>query len=163
MNQVRHEDPAPYHAVIDVIEEAKAQLLHQLQERRTLVEGERFTAPAASRDYLFLLLADRPQEVFTVLFLDTQHRLLRCEEMFKGTIDSASVYPREVARRALQLNAGAVILGHNHPSGLSEPSDADRQITRRLIDALGLFNIRVLDHIVVGEDTYSFAEKGDMR
>ena len=96
-----------------------------------------------------------------MLFLDTQHRLIAFEELFRGTLDSASVYPREVAKEALRHNAGAVILAHNHPSGIAEPSHADRRITDRLKEALGLFEIRVLDHLVVGSpEVVSFAEQG---
>ncbi len=141
-----------------LIAKAKALLLAQLQARR--VEDTRFTNPNLVRDYCQLQLAARPCEVFCVMFLDSQHRLLAFEEMFRGTIDSASVYPREVARRALQLGAAAVIFTHNHPSGIAEPSDADRRITQRLQEALKLLEIRVLDHIVVGETTSSFAEMG---
>ncbi len=100
-------------------------------------------------------------EVFSAVFLDSQHRVIRFEELFRGTIDSASVYPREVVKQALACNAAAVILVHNHPSGDPAPSDADRRITQRLIEALGLVEIRVIDHIVVGsEGCTSFAELG---
>src|SRR5699024_8527544 len=103
----------------------------------------------------------KDREVFCVLFLDTQHRVIAFDEMFYGTLDSASVYPREVVKRALYYNAGAVILAHNHPSGDPEPSDADRRITDRLTEALGLIDIRVLDHFVIGkEPAVSFAERG---
>jgi len=97
--------------------------------------------------------------VFSVLFLDTQHRVIRFDEMCRGAIDAASVYPREVLKSALAYNAAAVILVHNHPSGDPEPSDADRRITERLKEALGLMDIRVIDHVVVGsEGCVSFAE-----
>ena len=100
-------------------------------------------------------------EVFAVLFLDAQHRLIQFEELFRGTIDCASVYPREVVKRALALNAAAVILAHNHPSGHSTPSEADKQLTQRLCSALALVDVRVLDHIVVGDNTpFSFCEAG---
>ena len=100
-------------------------------------------------------------EVFAALFLDTRHRVICFEELFSGTIDGASVHPREVVRRALAHNAAAVILSHNHPSGVAEPSDADRRVTERLRDALSLVDVRVLDHIVVGDrETASFAERG---
>jgi DNA repair protein RadC len=106
-------------------------------------------------------LRDYPYEVFACLFLDTRHRVISYEELFQGTIDGASVHPREVLRRALQHNAAAVILAHNHPSGVAEPSDADRRITTRLKDALALVDIRVLDHIVIGDQlATSFAERG---
>jgi DNA repair protein RadC len=101
------------------------------------------------------------REVFGCLFLDNRHRLIALEEMFLGTIDGASVHPREVVKRALKLNAAAVILAHNHPSGVAEPSQADELITARIRDALALVDIRVLDHLVVGGTTVtSFAERG---
>jgi DNA repair protein RadC len=101
------------------------------------------------------------QEVFAVLFLDGQHRLLKLEEMFRGTLTQTSVYPREIVRRALELNAGAVILAHNHPSGVAEPSRADETLTQTLKSALQLVDVRVLDHLVVGQGTViSFAERG---
>jgi DNA repair protein RadC len=96
-------------------------------------------------------LRDYPYEVFAVLFLDNRHRVLAFEELFRGTIDGASVHPREVVRRALQLNAAAVILSHNHPSGVAEPSQSDQRITTRLREALALVDIRVLDHLVIGD------------
>ena len=99
-------------------------------------------------------------EVFTVLWLDTRHRVLGFEELFRGTIDGSSVHPREVVKSALHKNAAACILAHNHPSGISTASNADRAITRRLKDALSLIDVRVLDHIIVGEDCLSFAEAG---
>jgi len=106
-------------------------------------------------------LSSHPYEVFAVLFLDNRHRVLAFEELFRGTIDGASVHPREVVRRALHYNAAALILAHNHPSGVSEPSSADRRITERLQAALALIDVRVLDHIVVGHGEFtSFAERG---
>jgi DNA repair protein RadC len=106
-------------------------------------------------------LADLPHEVFGGLFLDTRHRLIRYEELFRGTVDGAAVYPREVLKRALDLNASAIIIGHNHPSGVTEPSDADRGITQRLSRALALVDIRLLDHVVVSRDGHvSLAERG---
>jgi len=111
--------------------------------------------------YLSARLRGRPHEVFAVLFLDQQHRLLQYEEMFRGTINGASVHPREVVKAALRHNAAAVILAHNHPSGVAEPSHADRQITERLRSALDLVDVRVLDHVVIGEGQItSFAERG---
>lgn len=126
-----------------------------------LARGNALTSPALVRHYLRSQLRHLGHEEFAVLFLDTQHRIIRYEALFRGTLDSASVYPRDVAKRALELNAGAVILAHNHPSGVAEPSDADRRITERLSQALGLFDVRVLDHFVVGDaDVISFAERG---
>ena len=126
-----------------------------------LMRSDVLKNPLATQRYLSARLRDYPNEVFACLFLDSRHRVISYEELFRGTIDGASVHPREVLRRALQHNAAAVILAHNHPSGIAEPSDADRRITARLKDALALVDIRVLDHIVVGDQTAtSFAECG---
>lgn len=123
--------------------------------------GSAFTSPEVVKAYLRAHLADRAHEVFAVLFLDTRHRLIEYVELFRGSIDGASVYPREVVKEALSRNAAAVILAHNHPSGITEPSQADRLITRRLQDALTLVEVRVLDHLIVGgDDVLSFAERG---
>lgn len=123
--------------------------------------GDLLTSPDLVRRYLSSQLRHRTQEVFAVLFLDNQHRLKAYEELFYGTIDGASVYPREVVKKALALNAAAVILAHNHPSGVAEPSQADRRITERLQQALDLVGVRVLDHMVVGDgEVISFAERG---
>ena len=119
-----------------------------------------FTNPTNVKEYLKLKLGAHDREVFAVMFLDNQHQLIGFEELFFGTIDAASIYPREVVKAVLNHNAAAVVFAHNHPSGISEPSQADRRITQRLVDALKLVDIRVLDHIVVGEDCVSFAEKG---
>ncbi len=119
-----------------------------------------FTNPTNVKEFLKLKLGAHDREVFAVMFLDNQHQLIEFEELFFGTIDAASIYPREVVKAALNYNAAAVVFAHNHPSGISEPSQADRRITQRLVDALKLVDIRVLDHIVVGEDCVSFAEKG---
>jgi DNA repair protein RadC len=118
-------------------------------------------APADAARFLKAKLLDLPHEVFCCLFLDTRHRLIRYEELFRGTIDGATVYPREVVKRALAHNASAVILGHNHPSGVSEPSEADRSITLKLAKALALVEIRLLDHVVVSRGGHvSLAERG---
>lgn len=128
---------------------------------RSVSKGKKLDSPSRVREFLWLKLAGYEHEVFGAIFLDTQHRVIEYSELFHGTLDSASVYPREVVKRALQLNAGAVIFTHNHPSGEPAPSDADRRITDRLKDALGLIEVRVLDHIVVGgSDSVSFAEQG---
>ena len=106
-------------------------------------------------------LHQQPQEVFACMFLDSRHRMIAFEELFRGTIDGSEVHPREVVRRCLGHNAAAVIFGHNHPSGVNEPSAADRQITRRLQDSLALIDVRVLDHFIVGDgEPYSFAARG---
>ena len=117
--------------------------------------------PDATRRFLKSRLRHHRCEVFACLFLDNRHRVIIFEELFRGTIDGASVHPREIVRRALQHNAAAVILAHNHPSGVAEPSRADIQLTRRLTDALALVDIRVLDHLVIGDgDGVSLAERG---
>jgi DNA repair protein RadC len=118
-------------------------------------------APEDAARFLKARLLDLPHEVFCCLFLDTRHRLIRYEELFRGTIDGATVYPREVVKRALAHNASAVILGHNHPSGVSEPSEADRHITVKLAKALALVEVRLLDHVVVSRGGHvSLAERG---
>jgi DNA repair protein RadC len=123
--------------------------------------GDALNSPAAVKHYLQLLLAGRQQEVFMVLFLDSQHRVIAAEELFHGTLSQTSVYPREVVKRVLAHNAAAVILAHNHPSGVAEPSLADRQLTAVLKQALGLVDVNVLDHFVVSTGKIlSFAEQG---
>jgi DNA repair protein RadC len=120
-----------------------------------------FTSPDRTRQYLRHQIAALPYEVFGLLLLDNRHRLIRSEVLFRGTIDGAAVHPREVVRTVLEANASAVILYHNHPSGIAEPSQADEIITRRLREALQLIDVRILDHLIVGERTeYSFAETG---
>ncbi len=129
--------------------------------RESLQRGDAFNSPDTVRAYLAARLRDLPREVFLVLFLDTRHRLLAAEEMFLGSIAEASVHPREVARRAMQHNAAALIVAHNHPSGVAEPSVADIQLTQRLRDALALLDVRLLDHFVVGDGApVSLAERG---
>jgi DNA repair protein RadC len=126
-----------------------------------LQRGNALTSPDITRAYLSAQLRGYSYEVFACLFMDNQHRVIQWEELFRGTIDGASVYPREVAKRALFHHAAAVIFAHNHPSGINEPSQADRQITDKLKQALGLFDIRVLDHFIVGDgQPFSFAEHG---
>ena len=133
--------------------------------RRSLAESMRhrdaLESIAAVRDYLRLTIGRRDYEVFMVLFLDTKHRVIAPEEMFRGTLSQASVYPREVVKRSMAHNAAAVIFAHNHPSGVAEPSAADEAITQALRNALALLDVRVLDHLVVaGNEIVSFAERG---
>lgn len=138
------------------VREALILLEYQLRE-----PGPSFTSSQAVRDWLRLNLATLEREAFTVLWLDNQHRLTAHDTLFLGTINSITVHPREVVKAGLKHNAAAVILAHNHPSGEAEPSDADRQITARLKQALELVDIRLLDHLVVGGmDIVSFAERG---
>jgi DNA repair protein RadC len=129
--------------------------------KEILQRGDVLTSPDITRAYLSAQLRGYSYEVFACLFLDNQHRVIQLDELFRGSIDSASVYPREVVKRALQYNAAAVIFAHNHPSGVSEPSPADKQITEKLKQALALFDIRVLDHFIIGDgEPYSLAEHG---
>ena len=140
----------------DQILEAARQVIEQKMQR-----GASFSSPVAVKEYLRAKLAGFEHEVFAVLFLDTHHCLIEYAERFRGTIDSASVYPREVVKQALRLNAAAVIVSHNHPSGNSEPSAADKAMTAQLRQALALVDVRTLDHVIVaGSRTTSFAERG---
>jgi DNA repair protein RadC len=131
---------------------------HYAEQMRS---GPPLANPRATREFLRTQLRDREHEVFCCLFLDNRHRVICFDEVFRGTIDGASVHPREIVKLALARNAAAVILAHNHPSGVAEPSQADELITQRLRDALALVDIRVLDHVVVGDGScVSFAERG---
>ena len=132
-----------------------------LLEQRIFKAGPMLNSPAAVRDYLHLKLVAEPNEVFAVVFLNSQHQVLAYEPMFKGTVHSTTVHARPILQRALELNAAAVILSHQHPSGCTEPSSADRALTQTLRAALSLIDVRVLDHLIVGQGTpYSFAESG---
>ena len=127
----------------------------------SMKEGDLLTSPDLVRTYLSAQLRHQPHEIFAVLFLDNQHRLIAYDEIFFGTIDGANVYPREVVKKALARNAAAAILAHNHPSGIAEPSQSDRHITKRLQEALDLVGVRVIDHMIVGDkEVISFAERG---
>ena len=147
--------PAKRAEIVAVLELARRALTAQLKQQ-TL-----FDAPDAVRDYLQLQLGSRPHEIFAVMFLDSQHRLIVLEELFRGTLTQTSVYPREVVVRALALNAASVVLAHNHPSGSAQPSRADEALTQTLKAALGLVDVRVLDHFVVtSTEAVSMAERG---
>ncbi len=129
--------------------------------RERLRPGVTIGSPGDSREFLLTSLRDRPHEVFCCLFLDNRHRVLAFDELFRGTIDAAAVYPREIVKQALARNAAAVILAHNHPSGVAEPSQSDQLITRRIRDALELVDIRLLDHFVIGDNQcISLASRG---
>lgn len=129
--------------------------------RECLERGDVLSSPDDTRNFLMSELSGRTYEVFSCLFLDNKHRVIKFEELFYGTIDGASVYPREVVRRALQYNAAALILAHNHPSGIAEPSQADIAITKKLKEAMSLIDVRVLDHFVIGDGySVSLAERG---
>jgi DNA repair protein RadC len=137
------------------VEMSRRYLAEQLQR------GDALQNPDDTRQYLMARMRDHHQEVFACLYLDNRHRVISFDEMFHGTINMASVHPREIVRRALKHNASAVILTHNHPSGVAEPSHADRDLTTQLQKALALVEVRVLDHVVVGDGTaVSFAERG---
>jgi DNA repair protein RadC len=138
-----------------VLELARRSLAQELMQRPL------FDSTTRVKEYLRLQIGGREHEVFVVLFLDAQNRLIRLEELFRGTLTQTSVYPREVVKRALELNAAAVVLAHNHPSGAAEPSRADEFLTQTLKSALGLIDVRVLDHLVVTRsEAVSFAERG---
>ena len=147
--------PAKSAQLLAVLELSK-RYLHEV-----LLRSDPLESPGATEQYLKSALGDNPNEVFACLFLDTRHRVIAYEELFHGTIDGATVYPRVVAEKALKHNAAALIVAHNHPSGISEPSLADQAITRRLKDALALLDIRLLDHFVIGEGApVSMAARG---
>lgn len=146
---------AKYSQLQAVLEMARRHFFESLEH------GQALTSPDATRAYLSDQLRAYNHEVFACLFLDNQHRVIELEKMFRGTIDSASVYPREVVKSAMQHNAAAVIFAHNHPSGIAEPSQSDKQITEKLKQALLLLDIRVLDHFIIGDGLpFSFAENG---
>ncbi|MCA1898081.1 RadC family protein [Shewanella putrefaciens] len=140
--------------------QAAAELARRVAQEN-LQRGQVLTNPDLTRDYLMRQLTDRSYEVFAILLLDSQHRVIQFVELFRGTIDSASVYPREVVSLVLEKKAAAVIVCHNHPSGIAEPSQADRRITERLKNALSTIDVSLLDHMVVGDrEIVSFAERG---
>ena len=143
---------------------ARIQALPELARRyfeSALEPGDKIRSPADTEAFLQARIRHLGHEVFCCLFLDNRHRVLRFDEMFRGTIDGTSVYPREVVKEALAINAAAVILAHNHPSGVAEPSQADERITRRLKSALALVDIRLLDHLVIGDgQATSMASRG---
>ncbi|MBN8486913.1 MAG: DNA repair protein RadC [Burkholderiales bacterium] len=154
-SQIKGLGPAKRAELAAVMEMARRALAQQIRETPV------FDAPAKVKDFVALKLGGQRREVFGVLFLDGQHRLIEWRELFQGTLTQTSVYPREVVKEALALNAGAVILAHNHPSGLAEPSRADEYLTQALKSALALVDVRVLDHLVVGTcQVISFAERG---
>ncbi len=155
LRQIKGLGPAKRAEVVAVLELARRALIQPLHSQPV------FDSPQAVRQYLQLQLGARPHEVFAVMFLDSQHRLIALEEMFRGTLSQTSVYPREVVMRALTLHAAAVVLAHNHPSGSTQPSRADQTLTQTLKSALALVDVRVLDHFVVtSTQALSMAEKG---
>jgi DNA repair protein RadC len=135
--------------------------LARRSSREELKSGAALTSPGAVRDYLRLAIGGRPHEVFVCIWLDAQHRVIKFDEPFRGTLTQTSVYPREVVKMALQINAAAVIFAHNHPSGVAQPSQADELLTANLKEALALVEVKVLDHfIIAGNQAISFAERG---
>ncbi|HUF10256.1 MAG TPA: DNA repair protein RadC [Rhodothermales bacterium] len=130
-------------------------------EKRIFKRDAKLTSPEGVREFLQLKLAPEASEVFAIVFLDSRHRVIAYEPMFHGTIDGAAVYPRAILKRAMEHNCAAVIIAHNHPSGETEPSDADRRITNRIKAVLEMVDVRILDHFVIGEGRpFSFAEAG---
>jgi len=155
LSSIKGLGPAKRAELVAVLELARRALAQELQDKPL------FTTPQAVRDYLQLQLGSRPHEIFAVLFLDSQHRLIALEELFRGTLTQTSVYPREVVVRALALHAASVVLAHNHPSGEAQPSRADEALTQTLKAALALVDVRVLDHFVVtSTQAISMAERG---
>jgi DNA repair protein RadC len=155
LKRIKGLGPAKRAEIAAVMELARRSLTRELSERTV------FDSPRRVEEYLRMQLAHLSHEVFAVLFLDAQNRLIRLEEMFRGTLTQTSVYPREVVKRALELHANAVILAHNHPSGVAEPSHADKFLTETLRSALQLVDVRVIDHFVVGQtEIVSFAQRG---
>jgi DNA repair protein RadC len=155
LHKVKGLGPAKMSELLAVLELARRAMKEQLQQTSLL------DSPRAVAHYLQLNLANKPYEVFAVIFLDTQHRFIQMQEMFRGTLSQTSVYPREVVKAALHCNAAAVVLAHNHPSGSVQPSRADEALTHTLKNALALVDVRVLDHIIVGAgSTLSMSEQG---
>ncbi len=152
--QPSHYQKQQHHAENQILEHAAEILANRY------IRGDALSSPDATKEFVQCKLGGYEREVFALLLLDNQNRLIEFKELFHGTIDAASVYPREVVKAVLEVNAAAVIFTHNHPSGDATPSQADRRITRRLCDALELVDVRVLDHIVTGKECVSFAERG---
>jgi DNA repair protein RadC len=156
-SEVHGMGPAKFAQLQAVMELARRASVEELQA------GQSLASPEIARQYLRLCMGRQPHESFRVLFLDVKNRLLASEEMFRGTLTHTSVYPREVVKAALGYNAASVMLAHNHPSGVPEPSEADLLLTRALVQALGLIDVRVLDHFVIaGPHVHSFAENGQL-
>jgi len=164
MNKVNNEEHPEYKVEVvmkkeDYDNSVISNALSILEEHMTKPDSY-ITCPMDTMNYLRLKLLNKPNEVFSVIFLDNRHGIIKYEELFTGTIDTCSVYPRVVAKRALELNAAAIIMAHNHPSGVSSPSEQDKNITKRIKQALELFDIRTIDHVIIGNGTTSMAELG---
>jgi DNA repair protein RadC len=163
MSKVNSEKAAPYIVKKGSIEQSEQKIIeHALDilKNRMIKKGDALASPGDTISYLKLAISEKESEVFGFVSLDNRNRTIAINTMFHGTIDGASVYPREVVKQGLKDNAAAVILFHNHPSGIAEPSQADIQITERLKKALSLVDIRVLDHVIVGDDVLCFSERG---
>lgn len=157
------EAAAPYQDRRIKAEDATIRRALRILQTRLRKPGAALNSPAAVRDYLALWLGNREHEIFVAVFVDAQNRVIAAEELFRGTLTETSVYPREVVKRALALNAAGLILAHNHPSGVADPSQADRWLTEQLKNALALVDVRTLDHfIVAGSQAVSFSERGWM-
>ena len=159
MNAIQTESAAVYNATTQTDDAIIAEALAILHKRMRQ-HGEAMNSPDTVKNYLRLKLSNLEHEVFCVLYLDNQNRVIEFEEMFRGTLSQASVYPREVVKAALAHNAAAVILSHNHPSGEPEPSQADLKLTDMLKSALALVDVKVLDHFIIADTVLSFAERG---
>lgn len=156
-------EPGTYTVESPIVTEADILMMAKQLSQKLLSKGRLLKSPQAVKSHLRELIHEYEHEIFAVLLLDTKHKIIGFHEMFRGSIDSASVYPREVVKLALEHNAAAMILTHNHPSGNPQPSQADILLTTKLKEALALVDVRVLDHIIVGTDwCYSMVESGDM-
>ena len=164
MNEIQSEESAIYHT-------GREWAGYTAEERATIDDAlvildkkiktvNAISSPAATRDYLRLHLAGEQSEVFCVLFLDSKHRPIVFKKIFNGTIDACTIYPRDIVRAAIKYNCKAVILAHNHPSGVPEPSRSDEEITQKLKSALALIDVKIIDHMVIGDNIVSFAERG---
>ena len=160
MFEVRTEDHPAYEVGKTDSENQIISEALQILESRIKTKGEFMENPKHVENFLRIQFSEMESEAFSVMFLDNNHRLIAFEEMFKGTINGSSVHPREVVKAALKHNAAALILSHNHPSGIAIPSSADKQITKMLVSALELIDVRILDHIIIGDDSFKFSEAG---
>ncbi|MDO9420325.1 MAG: DNA repair protein RadC [Herminiimonas sp.] len=154
----------PWSQLLQDLTAVDAWIVHraiEILDEQVIKHGPRLSSPQDVKDYLRLQLINEQREVFAVVFMDTQSRVIAYEPLFFGTVHQTSVYPRVIVQRAMSLNAASMILAHNHPSGSTKPSDADKQLTNRLKSLLESIDVRVLDHFIIGEDgTFSFAEHG---
>lgn len=162
MTNQENNPPKPPKNYVTTRRLTEKELFHRASEllEEKLARGQAFCNPNTVKDFLRFKLAHSEREVFAVMLLDSQHQLIEFRELFYGTINAAPVYPREIVKAVVETNAAAVIFAHNHPSGVAEPSDADKRVTERLKTALDTIDVKTLDHIVVGKDIVSFAERG---